>query len=190
MDVIATFLCLTLLGRQEGHSLVEQLGSPRIEQRESAAQRLIELGAQSLTALAEGRTSSDAEIRARVDDILERLAARLPEEDLAPYPFLREIRIQREAEKLIASLAQESLRALGHFEDPADFLDRLPQYKRLAEMGKPAVASLIRAARSSELKCDVRFSVAILLGESRDPSALPVLLELLMSREAFHFSAG
>jgi HEAT repeat protein len=60
----------------------------------------------------------------------------------------------------------------------------------LSRMPSEAVFPYLRAVAGSETTTDVRLSVALVLAESTDPSALAVLLEVLAGLESTHLAAN
>ncbi len=71
-------LLLSLAGQQGDPSqLVEQLGSPRFNEREAATEALKRMGAQALTALREATRNEDIERRTRATNLLSEIEARI-----------------------------------------------------------------------------------------------------------------
>ena len=71
---------------QEIKRLIDQLGSKRFQDREQAARALSRLGSSALASLKEASRSSDAEVRRRAQQLVERMAPPAPSIDPRPEP--------------------------------------------------------------------------------------------------------
>ena len=69
---------------QEIRRLIDQLGSKRFQDREQAARELSRLGTPALASLKEASKSSDAEVRRRAQQLIERMAP--PAQSIEPRP--------------------------------------------------------------------------------------------------------
>lgn len=185
-----TFLLLLGLALQDPADLIGQLADDDPDVRDRATEELFKLGEKALPHLVKALDSRDPEVRARADALLYRLSGTLPLTALSKYPKLAALKIRGEVESLIKQMDKQGLTSLGHFQSPRDNLKHFAKYKRLVEIGKPAVPLLVVAALDSKKKAEVRYFIAIILAKIGDDRAVPALVALLSDKADFTYSAG
>lgn len=175
---------------QDADRWIEDLGAPEIETRERASRELLRMGSSAAPPLVRALSHVDLEVAARAEQILSDLSLELPEDLVARYPAIQNLSVRREVLELLRAMNGEALGSLGHGQSPRELLVHFPKYRRLVEIGRPAVPALLRTVGSESAKVEVRYFLLLILGEIGDERALPALIDLLGSTAQFSYSAG
>lgn len=127
--------------------LIRQLGSDDFENREAASKALEKIGVPALKPLEEALQSTDAEVRRRVEDLLDKIGSR--------DPAFKQALLEKKQTAQIASLIAQL--------DNAQFALRESAARGLENIGAPALAALKKAAADPATGLEARTRVRNLI---------------------------